>query len=114
MAGADTVKQTDFDERVDVLPVSDPNFFSMSQRISLAQQELQLYKAIQRYTISKKHTEECEALGTENVEQLFMPEPPPPNPVTQWKMQTTQQVYLLSHSLTRPPNTHRGAPDFLR
>ena len=36
------IKQTDFDERVDIIPVADPNIFSQSQRISLAQTELQL------------------------------------------------------------------------
>ena len=36
------VKQLDFDDRVDILPVADPNIFSMAQRIYIAQTELQL------------------------------------------------------------------------
>ena len=40
--GARTIKQVDFDDRIDILPVADPNIFSMTQRITLAQTELQL------------------------------------------------------------------------
>jgi hypothetical protein len=43
VVGAERViKQSDFDDRVDILPVADPNIFSQTQRISLAQTELQL------------------------------------------------------------------------
>ena len=37
-----TIKVADFDDKVDILPVADPNIFSQSQRISMAQTELQL------------------------------------------------------------------------
>ena len=36
------IKQQDFDDKIDIIPVADPNIFSQSQRISLAQTELQL------------------------------------------------------------------------
>ena len=42
VGGNRMIKQTDFDDRVDIIPVSDPNIFSMSQRIQLAQAQLQL------------------------------------------------------------------------
>ena len=42
VGGQREIKQQDFDDRVDILPVADPNIFSMAQRISMAQTELQL------------------------------------------------------------------------
>jgi hypothetical protein len=42
VGGQRNIKQADFDDRIDVVPVADPNIFSMSQRITLAQTQLQL------------------------------------------------------------------------
>jgi len=82
VGGDQSIKQTDFDERVDVIPVSDPNFFSMSQRISLAQQELQLVQSNpQIHNIKEAYRRMYQALGTENIEALFQPDPPPPMPM---------------------------------
>ena len=80
--GDQMIKQQDFDGRVDVIPVSDPNFFSMSQRISLAQQELQLVQSNPEiHNIKESYRRMYEALGSENIDALLMPDPPPPAPV---------------------------------
>ena len=42
VGGQKNIKQADFDDRIDIVPVADPNIFSQTQRISLAQTELQL------------------------------------------------------------------------
>ena len=81
IGGDQSIKQTDFDGRIDIIPVSDPNFFSMSQRISLAQQELQLVQSNPDiHNIKEAYRRMYEALGTENVDTLFLPDPPPPAP----------------------------------
>ena len=53
----------DFDERIDILPVADPNIFSMSQRITLAQTQLQLATSNPQYAqYVCKHTDLCTKL----------------------------------------------------
>ena len=42
VGGQRNIKQADFDDRIDIVPVADPNIFSMSQRITLAQTQLQI------------------------------------------------------------------------
>ena len=80
--GADaTVKQTDFDERVDVIPVSDPNIFSMSQRLALAQTQLQLAQSNpQMHNLYEAYRRIYEAIGVQNIESL-LPAPQPPKPI---------------------------------
>jgi hypothetical protein len=47
VGGARTIKQADFDDKVDIIPVADPNIFSQTQRISIAQTEMQLAMSCQ-------------------------------------------------------------------
>ena len=72
------VKQKDFDERVDVLPVADPNIFSMSQRVSMAQTELQLAMSNpQMHNLYMAYRKMYEAIGVKNIDQILPPPPPP-------------------------------------
>ena len=72
------IKQSDFDARVDVLPVADPNIFSMSQRITLAQTQLQLATSNpQIHNLYSAYRGMYEAIGIKNIDQVL----PPPRPV---------------------------------
>ena len=75
-----TIKQADFDERVDVIPVSDPNIYSMSQRLALAQTQLQLAQTNpQMHNLHEAYRRIYEAIGVHNIEAL-LPTPQPPQP----------------------------------
>jgi len=72
------VKQQDFDDRVDVLPVADPNIFSMSQRVSIAQTELQLAMSNpQMHNLYMSYRKMYEAIGVKNIDEILPPPPPP-------------------------------------
>ena len=76
--GNQTVKQTDFDDRVDVIPVSDPNIFSMAQRVTLAQTQLQLAQSKpEMHNLHEAYRRMYAALGVQNIEKVL---PPPPQP----------------------------------
>ena len=78
VGGARTIKQIDFDDRVDVLPVADPNIFSMAQRISMAQTELQLAQSNpQIHNLYNAYRKMYEAIGVKNIDQIL----PPPAPM---------------------------------
>ena len=78
VGGARTIKQLDFDDRIDILPVADPNIFSMTQRITLAQTELQLPSSQpQMHNMYMAYRKMYEALGVKNVDQIL----PPPAPM---------------------------------
>jgi hypothetical protein len=78
VGGQRMIKQMDFDERVDIVPVADPNIFSMTQRITLAQTELQLAMSNpQMHNLYMSYRKMYEALGLKNIDQLLPPPPPP-------------------------------------
>jgi len=81
VGGQRMIKQTDFDDRVDILPVADPNIFSQTQRISLAQTELQLAVANpQMHNMYQAYRNMYEALGVKDIDQLLV-KPPQPTPM---------------------------------
>ena len=79
LVGVDAmIKQADFDDRVDVIPVADPNIFSMSQRMALAQTQLQLAQSNpQMHNLYEAYMRMYQAIGVENIEAIL---PPPPQP----------------------------------
>ncbi len=79
--GNQTIKAVDFDERVDVLPISDPNTFSMAQRVMMAQELLRTVQSNPEIHgpngIHEAYRRMYAAMGVQNIEQLL---PPPPQP----------------------------------
>jgi len=80
VGGQRQIMQTDFDDRVDILPVADPNIFSQTQRISLAQTELQLATSNpQLHNQYEVYRNMYEALGVKDID-LILKKPPQPTP----------------------------------
>ena len=75
------VKVADFDEKVDILPVADPNIFSQTQRISMAQMELQLAQSNpQIHDLYQAYRSMYEAVGVKNINAI-LPPPQQPQPI---------------------------------
>ena len=83
--GQQQLMATDFDDRIDILPVSDPNIFSMSQRVMMAQEMLQMVQANPQIHgpmgIYNAYRRMYEAMGIQQVDQI-LPAPPQPQPVS--------------------------------
>ena len=83
--GPQEIMGQDFDGRVDVIPVSDPNIFSQSQRITMAQELLTMVQSnpeIHGPTGTyEAYRRMYSALGVDDVDSLIQPPPPPPQPM---------------------------------
>ena len=79
VGGERSIKQTDFDERVDIIPIADPYIFSMAQRIQLAQTQLQLAtSAPQLHNVKEAYIRMYEALGVHDIDKIMKLEKPEP------------------------------------
>jgi len=106
------IKITDFDDRVDIIPVSDPNIFSMAQRVMLAQQELQMAQAApQIHDLREAYKRMYEALEVKDIDGILPPvqEIPPRDPISEQQAAMTGQpikafefqnhdAYIAAHS----------------
>ena len=80
--GPRTIKQTDFDKKVDILPVADPNIMSMAQRVTLAQAQLQIAQSNPgMHNLHEAYRRVYEALGTKTIDQILKPPPKQPEPL---------------------------------
>ena len=84
IAGAEQqIYAADFDGRVDVLPVSDPNIFSMAQRVALAQTQLQIAQSNPDiHNLPAAYRRLYQALEVQNIDEILPPkkEPMPMDP----------------------------------
>jgi hypothetical protein len=75
------IKLQDFDDRIDILPVADPNIFSQTQRISMAQTQLQLAQSNpQIHNLYQAYRSMYEAIGVKNINAI-LPPPEAPQPM---------------------------------
>ena len=82
--GDQSVKQADFDDRVDIIPVADPNIFSQSQRVTLAQELLQMVQSNPEihgpHGLYESYRRMYSSLGLQNIDEI-LPRPTKPQPL---------------------------------
>jgi hypothetical protein len=74
VGGQRMIKKQDFDDKIDILPIADPNIFSQTQRISIAQAELQLAQSNPAmHNMYNAYRAMYEALGVKNIDMILKP-----------------------------------------
>ena len=102
------VKAQDFDGRVDIIPVSNPNVFSQAQRIALAQTQLQLAaQAPQMHNMYEVYRDMYEALGVRNVDK-YLKAPPQEQPVPKDPAQENIDVLDQKNLFAFPGQNHQA------
>jgi len=78
VGGQRQIFATDFDQRIDIVPIADPNIFSQTQRISIAQTQLQLAMSNPKmHNLYQAYRDMYEALGVKDIDTLLKkPQPP--------------------------------------
>ena len=109
VGGQRNIKQADFDDRIDVIPVADPNIFSMSQRITLAQTQLQIATSNpQAHNMYQIYRNMYDAIGVKNIDAVL----PPPTPTMAPMDPSLEHINALagetfsSFSWSRPQSTY--------
>jgi len=109
--GPRQIKSADFDNRVDILPVADPNIMSMAQRVTLAQTQLQIAQSNpQMHNLHEAYRRVYEALGTKQIEALLKPPPKQPEPMDPAKENARSlQMQLLTAFEFQDHDAHLAA-----
>ena len=104
-----TIKLSDFDQRVDIFPISNPDIFSQSQRIAMAQEMMQLVQSNPQvhgpngtYEAYKRM---YSAIGVDNIEQILTP-PPPTDPLPLEAGFENNQLLLGQQAQAFPQQNH--------
>ena len=104
-----TIKLSDFDEKVDIFPISNPDIFSQSQRIAMAQEMMQLVQSNPEvhgpngtYEAYKRM---YAAIGVDNIEQILTP-PPPTDPLPIEAGFENNQLLLGQQAQAFPQQNH--------